>query len=91
MEKKLKPSLRENKRYLLISGSKKDVEEAILDYIGILGFGQCGIRWIKSNIVAVNRKMVDNVRASLVVSSKDLSVGKVSGTLKGLGNGHRNL
>ena len=77
--------MRENKRYLLVKGSKKDIEEAILDYIGILGFGQCGITWIKSNIVGVNRNMVDKVRASMAVSSNNLGVENVSGTLKGLG------
>jgi len=85
MEKKLKPSLRENKRYLLVNGSKKDVEEAILDYIGILGFSQCGIKWVKNDILAINRNMVDKVRASMAASSKALSVLRVSGTLKGLG------
>jgi len=45
--------------------------------------------WIKtgkdSAIISINRKMVDNVRASLVVWPEKMTVEKVSGTLKGLG------
>ena len=80
MEKKLKPSMRENKRYLLFQAGKEDVEKAILDYIGILGYSKAGISFPKKDILAVNREMLDDVRASLALA--DIKVLKVSGTLK---------
>jgi RNase P/RNase MRP subunit POP5 len=83
-EKSLNPSLRENKRYLLLEGNinKEEVEKAILDYIGILGYGKAGVMWM-SNILAVNRKEVDKVKAGLLLAG--IKVKRVSGTLKGLG------
>jgi len=88
--KSLKPSARENKRYLLIEGKdlKKNVERAILDFIGVLGFSKIGLSWIKeendSGIISVNREMVDSIRASICVFPKKMEVKKVSGTLRGL-------
>ena len=88
--KSLKPSARENKRYLLIEGKdlKKNVEKAILDFIGVFGFSKLGLSWIEEKgdygIISINREMVDSVRASLCVFSKKMEVKKVSGTLKGL-------
>lgn len=85
--KPLKPSMKENKRYLLLKGSfsKSDVEEAILRYIGILGYAKASPMWVSNNILAVNRKEVDKVRASFAISDKNIEVIKVSGTIKGLG------
>ncbi len=89
--KSLKPSMRENKRYLLVEGEnlKENVEKAILDFIGVLGMSKTGLSFIKSSrnsaVIAVNRKSVDHVRASLVVWPEKMVVKKVSGTLKGLG------
>ena len=82
-EKSLKPSLRENKRYLLLEGniSKEEAEKAILDYIGILGFSKAGVMWV-GNILAVNREQVNEVKAGLLLAG--IKVRKVSGTLKGL-------
>jgi len=82
MEKKLKPSMRENKRYLLVDASKDKVEKAILDFIGILGYAKAGISFPASGIVAVNREEVDKVRAALV--SAGINVKRVSGTIKGV-------
>jgi RNase P/RNase MRP subunit POP5 len=88
--KSLKPSMRENKRYLLIKGKnlKKNIEKAIFDFIGILGMSKVGLNWIKSEensmIISVNREMVDSVRASLCVWKEKIEVKKISGTLKGL-------
>ncbi|MCK5625174.1 hypothetical protein KAI04_05055 [Candidatus Pacearchaeota archaeon] len=88
--KPLKPSMREKKRYLLIKGKnpKKEIEKALKDFLGVLGMSKIGLGWIKtgkeSAIISINRKMVDNVRASLVVWPEKLTVEKVSGTLKGL-------
>ena len=67
---------------------KKNVERAILDFIGALGFSKVGLGWIDekndSGIISVNREMVDSVRASICVFPKKMEVKKVSGTLKGL-------
>ena len=90
--KSLKPSARENKRYLLIEGNdlKKNVERAILDFVGVLGFSKLGISWVEEKenygIICINREMVDSVRASICIFPKKMEVKKVSGTLKGLKN-----
>ncbi len=90
--KPLKPAMREKKRYLLVEGRdlKKNVEKAILDFIGVLGMSKTGLGWIKENkdsaIISVNRDMADSVRASLVVWPKKMEVKRISGTLKGLKN-----
>jgi len=81
-EKILRPSLRENKRYLLIESSKTQVEQAILDYIGILGFSKASPMFISNQILAINREMLNEVRASLLLAG--IKVKKVSGTLAGL-------
>lgn len=88
--KSLKPSMREDKRYLLVIGEdlRKNIEKAILDFIGVLGFSKVGLEFIKSDkdsaIISINRQMVDSVRASLCVSKNKMEVKMVSGTLKGL-------
>ena len=48
--KALKPSMRENKRYLLIKCKepRKNIEKAILDFIGVLGMSKTGLNWISS-------------------------------------------
>jgi len=89
--KPLKPSAREKKRYLLVRGKdlNKNIERAVLDFIGVLGMSKCGLSWIKSGkdsaVICVNREMVEPVRASLCVWPEKMSVEKVSGTLKSLG------
>lgn len=82
MEKKLKPSMRENKRYLLVDAANEKVEKAILDFLGILGYSKAGVSFPKENVVAVNREEVDKVRGALVLAG--INVKKVSGTMKGL-------
>lgn len=88
--KPLKPSMRENKRYLLVIGDnlKENIEKSILEFIGVLGMSKTGLSWIKKNknsaIISINREMVDSVRASFCVWPEKMVVKKVSGTLKGL-------
>jgi len=88
--KSLKPSMRENKRYLFVKGKnlKENIEKSILDFTGVLGMSRTGLGWIKTGkdfaIISVNREAVNEVRASFVVFSERISVEKVSGTLKGL-------
>ncbi len=87
--KSLKPSMKENKRYLLLEGKfkREDVEEAIFDYIGVLGYAKANPVFISDKILAVNREMIDQVRGSFVMFStkKDIKVKRVSGTISGLG------
>ena len=89
--KALKPSHREHKRYLLISGkdsNQKEIEEAILKFIGILGFARASPSVIKSSegriIISINRQELDNVRAAFLISGKDILVKKVSGMINKL-------
>ena len=88
--KPLKPSMRENKRYLLVRGKnlRANVEKAILEFVGVLGMSKTGLGWIKTEkdsvIISVNREAVDSVRASLCAFSEEIEVKKVSGTLRGL-------
>ncbi len=92
--KLLKPSHREKKRYLLINGkdaNKKTIEEVILEFIGVLGFAEASPQFIKTSnnnkennrvILAVNRNSLNKIRASFVMSEKDIEIIRVSGTLK---------
>ena len=86
--KSLKPTMRENKRYLLIKGKIAEVENAIFDFIGVLGMSKAALAWIKksrdSAIISVNRNSVNYIRASFAAWPSEISVLKVSGTLRGL-------
>jgi len=86
--KPLRPSHREKRRYLLLTGkdaSQKNVEEAILKFIGILGFAKASPQFIKTNeagiIMSINRSELENVRASFLLSGKDINIKKVSGLI----------
>ncbi|MEA3330053.1 MAG: hypothetical protein U9Q06_04895 [Nanoarchaeota archaeon] len=83
--KLLKPSMRERKRYVLLKGNftRKQVENEIMKYIGVLGYSKASPMWISGKILAVNRGSLNKVRASFVIN-ENISVAKVSGTLKGL-------
>ena len=88
--KSLKPSMRENKRYLLVRGNGlgKNVKKSILEGIGVLGLSKAGFSWIKkgeeSAIIAVNREALNEVRASFAISPEKISVLRVSGSLKNM-------
>jgi len=81
---KLKPSAKIHRRYLLIEGSKPDIEKAILEYIGILGYAEASPLFVKPNVLAVERSALIKVRAAFEASPYSIKVKKVSGTLKGL-------
>jgi len=89
--KALKPSHREKKRYLLIKGrdaNEKNIEEAILKFVGILGYSEASpkvIKTIKNKVIlSINRKSLDKVRSSLLLSGKDTDIEKVSGMINKL-------
>jgi RNase P/RNase MRP subunit POP5 len=86
--KSLKPSHREHKRYLLVSGkdaNQKSIDEAVLRFIGILGYAKASPSVVKSKgakvILAINRAELDKVRASFMLSGKDIFIEKVSGMI----------
>ena len=84
---KLDASHRLNRRYILVSGGKSAIENALLEYLGILGWSRAAPTFEvrgKEVIIAVNRKEVDHAIAGLAIASDDLNVLAVSGTLKGL-------
>jgi RNase P/RNase MRP subunit POP5 len=94
--KALKPSHREHRRYLLISGaSSRDIDEALVHFLGVLGYAKATPQFVKDNIgkhskagkiiLSVNRIELEDVRAALVFSGKPIRVERVSGTIKGLG------
>lgn len=87
----MKPSHREHKRYLLLSGkdvNKKEVEDAILKFIGILGYAKASpsiVKTIGSKIVlSINRAEIDKIKSSFLLSGKDIRVEKVSGMINKL-------
>jgi len=88
MKLKSKPSERIKKRYILLEGKKEDIEKAILDYIGILGYAKASPIFIEKRgnriILAIDRKELDKVKASFAISDKEIKTIRVSGTLKGL-------
>lgn len=86
---KQKPSDRLRRRYLLVKGNKREIEKAILDYVGILGWAKAAPVFVKMKdkevILAVNRKELDKIKGAFSVAAERLQVLKISGTLKGLG------
>lgn len=84
----LKPSQRDKRRYMLIKcDSSSKVEEAILEYVGVLGMAECAYMFVKrldgSIVGSVKREMLEKIKAGLGL--KDIDIERVSGTLKGLG------
>ena len=86
---KLKPSAKDKRRYLLIDeSSNKKVEEAILKYIGELGFAKSAYMYVKlpgmgNKIVgSCLRKELIDVKTALSLAG--IKVKKVAETLKRL-------
>ncbi len=91
MKLKIKPSIKIKRRYLLIRGAnKEEIEKIIIEYLGILGWARASPMFVKSSsnqiILAVDRKEVDNIKAAFEISSSNIKILKISGTLKGLNN-----
>jgi len=89
MKVKISPSERENKRYLRIVGKKEDIEKAILEYIGILGYSKAMPSFIESSseeaIISINRESINDVLAAFEASPYKLRILKISGTIRSLG------
>lgn len=89
MTLKSKPSDKIRRRYLLlVAESKDEVERAILDYIGILGWAKAMPFFVKQQgnklILAVERKALNEVRAAFELYPGNIRILRVSGTMKGL-------
>jgi RNase P/RNase MRP subunit POP5 len=91
MRLKRKPSAKIHRRYLLLKGSKKNIESVILDYIGILGWAEATPVFVSDKkvdggriILAVERNSLDKVRGAFELSEKEIKVERVSGTLRAL-------
>ncbi len=92
MKLKQKASAKMHRRYLLISGvEKKLIEKIILDYMGILGYASAAPVFVNDKnlgdeniILAVERKALENIRASFEMCNEKVKILRVSGTLKGL-------
>ena len=88
--KRLPPTLRENKRYLLIecADPRNLVEKVILEFIGVLGYAEASVTFIESDkekaIIAINREALNKVRAAFASSKEKIKLLRVSGTLRGL-------
>lgn len=85
---KIKPSAKIRRRHLLLEGKKEDIEKAILEYIGILGWAKATPVFIRKEdkiILSIERKSLSDVRAAFELYPEKIRVLKVSGTLKGLG------
>lgn len=92
--KALKPSHREHKRYLLLSGkdaSRENIEETILKFIGILGFAKASPEFIKLTkpkqgklVLSVNRQELDKIKSAFAVSNKDITIERISGVVSNL-------
>jgi len=89
---KLRPSVRDKRRYFLVRASNSRVEAAILEYIGVLGFARSAYLGVRESKVGGQGfivgsclvKSLDEVRAALVLAG--IKIERVSGTLKGLRN-----
>jgi RNase P/RNase MRP subunit POP5 len=93
MKLKVKPSAVRKRRYILLEGSKKELERIILEYIGVLGWARAGCVFVELRernlfkgkiVLSVDRGEVNNVRAAIEVADTNIKVLRISGTLKGL-------
>ena len=86
---KLKPTAKDNRRYFIIdSPSTKRVEDAIMRYIGVLGYSKSAFMFVKHDkikdklIGSCTRKSLIDVKTALTLSN--IKVEKVASTIKTL-------
>lgn len=92
--KRLKASMREKKRYVVVTFNKKLpkkqayklVDSALLEFLGLLGYAKANPKFIQFDaakgkvIICVNRKELSDVKSALVLAG--LACVGVSGILK---------
>ncbi|MBX4196834.1 hypothetical protein KW805_04565 [Candidatus Pacearchaeota archaeon] len=85
---KLKASARGKKRYILLSiADKEKAEKIFLESLGTLGWAKAHPLFMNLGnkvVIVVDSACVDDIRAACELSSEDISIIRVSGTLKGL-------
>ena len=85
MKTKIKSSARANRRYLLIRGRKEDVELAVTEGTGSIGWAKAAPVFLDAKegwtILCVDRKEVDNIRAAIELFGK-AEIKRVSGTIR---------
>jgi RNase P/RNase MRP subunit POP5 len=85
---KLRPSVRDRRRYFVARAGNQQVEKAILEYIGVLGFARAAYMKVEEpgfsgkTVGSCLVESLDEVRAALGLAG--ISIEKVSGTIKGL-------
>ncbi len=88
---RLKPSVRVNRRYLLIPhASKEKIQEALQAGLGTLGLARVAPLFVitkKSEqcVLSIDRQSLDEVRAAFELAPQKIAIIRVSGTIKGLG------
>ena len=88
MKLKLIPSMKIKRRYIIFNtNNQEQIEQVILDSLGTLGWAKTSPVFIKDEgklVLSVKSSSLDELRAALELSDKELKVLAVSGTLKGL-------
>ena len=89
MALKINPTAKIKRHYILIEGKKEDIEKAILEGVGVIGWANAGPLFVGEKdgkvILSVNRKEVDSVRACFELFNGKAKIIRVSGTIRGLG------
>jgi hypothetical protein len=85
---RIKPSLKDKRRYFIANAENSKIEEAILEYLGILGFARAAYMQVfvdgqSKTIGSCLSKSLEDVRSALIF--KKIRIEKVSGTISGLG------
>ncbi len=91
MRFKVVPSAKIKRVYLLLAAKNRtEVEKAIVDYIGVLGWAKSSPMFIEGGkregriIFSIDRKEIHNIRAAFESSASQIQIVKISGTIKGL-------
>ncbi|MBS3066076.1 hypothetical protein J4229_03470 [Candidatus Pacearchaeota archaeon] len=91
MKLKEKSSARIKRVYLLLEAKgRANVERAILDYTGVLGWAKASPIFVEGGksegriILSIGRAEINNMRAAFEASPLSIKILKVSGTIKGV-------
>jgi RNase P/RNase MRP subunit POP5 len=85
MKLKTRPTERIKRRYLLIEGAvREEIEKALVDYLGVLGWAKASPVFVNNKILSVERDWLIHARAAFAVADGKIKIIKVSGTLAGL-------
>ncbi len=99
MTRSLPPSLRLKRRYVLLTApSKKAVEAALLEALGVFGVAAVSPVFVTVRrplvdrfVLAIARSSLSAVRGAFELAPEKITILRVSGTLKSLLQNDRNL